>query len=94
MTAHELGMRISGCLAFMERGGLITLPTGHRLAVADGHVEPGFLATRHWSEGPGQTSKMNEEEMIFQIGSDVAWLSLVAYAKKMGEKELKEMLTK
>ena len=93
MTAQELGIRISACMTHMARGFDITLKSGHRLGIAPDMIEPGFVAIRHFSENQGLASTAGEE-IIFQIGSDVAWMSLVQYAKGMTKEDFERMLTK
>lgn len=93
MTGQDLGMRISACLTHMARGFDITVPSGHRLAIAEGDSEPGFIGIRHFSEGAGLHTRKGDE-VIYQIGSDVAWLTLIEYAKKMTLNQMMEMLNK
>lgn len=63
----------------MEQGRDLKLASGHTLSWVEEYDAPGFLATK--------TGDGKEEEIVFQIGSDVAWMSLISHAKKMTEEE-------
>ena len=65
----------------MQNGKAIHLSSGHRLLIPDGYEEPGFMATRTSKESP------IEEEIVFQIGSDTAWMMLVKHCREMTEEE-------
>jgi hypothetical protein len=67
------------CLKALEQGRHIKLKSGHKLEWSEEHQAPGFHAVR--------TGDGKETDMIFQIDSDVAWMSLISYAREMTEKE-------
>lgn len=71
------------CLNWLAVGGPIQIESGHTLLMSE-DGQPGFWAQRHAGDG-------KVEEIIFQIGSDVAWLSLVGYAMKMSEDQIHTM---
>lgn len=63
----------------MEQGRDVKLASGHTLSWSEEHQGPGFAATR--------TNGDEVDEIVFQINSDVAWMSLIDYARKMTEKD-------
>jgi hypothetical protein len=76
-----LPRKIAALLVAMEAGHEITLTTGHKLALAEEYDEPGFVVF----------NTSNQTEMVMQIGSEVAWMSLIGYAKTITTKDIEDI---
>ena len=63
----------------LEQGRVVKLASGHTLEWSPEHDGPGFAAT--------QTGDGGTQEIIFQINSDVAWMSLISHARKMTQQD-------
>lgn len=81
MSMYSFKNRLKTCLKVMEAGKPIHLKSGHRLLILNGYEEPGFMATRSC------TDELVEEEIVFQIGSDTAWLMLIQHVREMTKEE-------
>lgn len=82
----KLRNKLNVALNYLEKGGSITLSSGHTLCIPDGYEEPGFLSTvyRH--------GKVIEENFVMQIGSDTAWSFLLDYVRKMTDEEMVKLI--
>lgn len=68
----------------MEQGRDLKISSGHTLSWSEEHQGPGFLAIQEPSyDSPDGLP----QEIIFQINSDVAWMSLIDHARKMSERD-------
>lgn len=72
------------CLKALEQGRQIKLDSGHKLEWSEEHQAPGFHAVQEASYGSPDGLP---QDIIFQIDSDVAWMSLISHAKKMSDKD-------
>lgn len=84
--AFDFKKKLNICLKAMEAGVEIQLKSGHILAIADGHEEPGFKVTHY------ERWRSRGTPMVFQIGSDTAWMSLIAHCKKMTQQECVDLM--
>jgi hypothetical protein len=80
----KLRAKLNILLKRMEDGGHIKLKSGHTLVMAEGHQEPGYLAT---------VSRGGQDlgETVFQIGSETAWMALVEHARNMTDRDFVEI---
>lgn len=67
----SLMKKIAKILSELERGAVLTLPSGHTITLAD-NGEPGFVT---WN---GQNK---ENDMLMMVGSSEAYMGIVALAK-------------
>lgn len=72
---YSFHRRLYFCLKYMEsKQKTITTKDGFILAIPEGKEEPGFVMNHEM-----------ENEVVIQIGSDVAWSYLIAHAKEMSQ---------
>src|SRR5690242_3570088 len=76
---YKLRDKIQLILKQLEAGGTLTTKPGHILAIADGGDEPGFLMNKYDTN----MNVIEGEQWIMQIGSETAWMYLIAEAKRM-----------
>ena len=67
------------CLRHLELGYTITLPSGYTLAWSAEHEAVGFQVV--------QLTKDEEQTLIDQIDSEIAWYFLMQYAREMTSEE-------
>ena len=84
MIKWKLHHKLSILLKALDKGVEITLKSGHKLVQPEGFDEPGFAAIQ---SSPGK----EDQEVVFQIGSETAWMMLIDHAKNMTDDEYLKM---
>lgn len=74
----NLRKKINLILKALEHGIEIKIKSGHTLAMPDYCDEPGFATF----------NQSNQTDTVMMVGSETAWMSLIAHAKEMSDEEL------
>jgi hypothetical protein len=79
--------KLNFLIKHLEQGNQLVCEGGYTLLWSPEHDEPGFLVKRY-------VDMRELEPKIMQIGSDVAWITLVKEAAKLNEMKMVELALK